>query len=269
MVYIRSIWLIVLLSLTFATSEVAMTKESQTLILEWYGQSCFLLTLANGARIMIDPFDTTRIPYHLPTGNIDVCFSTHDHFDHNAVDALPTRFILRAMGSEPCFFGSLLGKKFEKVTSPKVELKNETFSFSTVPSFHDDRNGGQRGVNGIVRFTVAGITFVHLGDLGDTLTTVQIQKLKPVDILLIPAGGYFTLESPLAQKVVAELSPKLVIPMHYKTDALPPNFPIVGVDEFLQGFSNINHLATSTLSLSKETLPEALTIDVLRYHGQP
>ncbi|MCX6640144.1 MAG: MBL fold metallo-hydrolase [bacterium] len=249
--------------------EVAMTKEKNDVTIEWYGQSCFLLTLQNGSKILTDPYDTTRIPYKLPKEGVDVIFSTHDHFDHNAVNAVPSKYILIAKGREPFFYGVKQGKTFDKEAAPTIDLKGITLSCSTVPSFHDDNQGGQRGANGIIRFTLDGMVFVHLGDIGENLTSEQIQKLKPVDVLMIPVGGYFTIEPAVAREIVAALDPKLVLPMHYKTDILSVGFPIVGVDTFLLGYQKVDRLPSSAMTISKETLPDTLTVDVLKYHGQP
>jgi L-ascorbate metabolism protein UlaG (beta-lactamase superfamily) len=259
---------IILLPLIFF-AEAAMNENATTINLEWYGHSCFLLTLNNGAKILIDPYDTTRVPYSLPAGRVDVVFSTHDHFDHNAVTVVPSGVILRAKGSEATFFGSTSGFRTLPDSSIQVDLKGATLKCATVPSFHDDHQGGQRGVNGIIRFTVAGLNFVHLGDLGDTLNADQIAKLKPVDVLFVPVGGYYTIDAAQAQKVVAQLAPHLVIPMHYKTPALPDKgFPITNADAFLAGYPVIKQESGSTINISAEHLPDKLTIEVLKYHGE-
>jgi L-ascorbate metabolism protein UlaG (beta-lactamase superfamily) len=259
---------ILLLSLFFF-AEAAMNESPSPVNLEWYGHSCFLLTLNNGAKILLDPYDMTRLPYSLPAGRVDVTFSTHDHFDHNAVNAVPSGVILRAKGSEATFFGSKSGFKTLPDGSIQVDIKGTSLNCLTVPSYHDDHQGGQRGVNGLIRFTVAGLNFVHLGDLGDTLNAEQIANLKPVDILMIPVGGFYTIDAHQAKKVVEQLSPKVVIPMHYKTSALPKEgFPITTVDDFLAGYSNIKHEPGSTISFTADHLPERLTIEVPLYHGQ-
>jgi len=251
-----------------STAEVAMSAEANPVTLEWYGHSCFLLTLKNGAKILLDPYDTTRLPYSLPKESVDLIFSTHDHFDHNAVKAVPSKFILRADGRQPKFFGNTAGTKTLPDGFLEVDLKGAKLTCSTMPSFHDERKGGQRGANGVIRFTVEGLTFVHLGDLGDTLNPDQIAKLRPVDVLMIPVGGFYTIDAAQARKVVQELSPKVVIPMHYKTNILGEGFPISAVDPFLEGYQNINRSPDSTLKLQAGSLPDRLTVEVLKYHGQ-
>ncbi|HEX7343880.1 MAG TPA: MBL fold metallo-hydrolase [bacterium] len=248
--------------------EVSMAASPQPLTLEWFGHSCFLLTLSNGAKILTDPYDTSTLPYALPEASVDVTFSTHDHFDHNAVKAVPAKTILRADGREPKFFGILTGSNTLPDGTTEVDLRGSKLTCKTVPSFHDERKGSQRGANGIIRFTVEGLTFVHVGDLGDTLTTEQTKSLQPIDVLLIPVGGYYTIDAAHAQKVVQALNPKVVIPMHFKTEILKEGFPITTVDPFLQGYANVHRNESSTIMLEAGKLPTDLTIEVLKYHGQ-
>ena len=250
-----------------AYAEVSMAASPPPMSLEWYGHSCFLLTLQNGAKILIDPYDTSKVPYSLPQGEVDLTFSTHDHFDHNAVNAVSAKTVLRADGREPIFFGTLSGSEALPNGTTEVDLRGDKLICKTVPSFHDERKGDQRGVNGIIRLTVDGITIVHVGDLGDTLTAEQVKALQPVDVLLIPVGGYYTIDAAHAQKVVQALNPKIVIPMHYKTK-LVPDFPISTIDDFLQGYAHVRHNEGSSITIYASQLPADLTVEVLKYHGQ-
>ncbi len=249
--------------------EAAMSADTSPVKIEWYGHSCFLFTLKNSTKILIDPYEMSRLPYSLPQDSVDLIFSTHDHFDHNAVKAVPSTFILRADGREPKFYGVMAGTTILKDGTTQVELKGIKLTCSTVPSYHDDRQGGMRGVNGIIRFTAAGLTCVHLGDLGDLLTPEQIVKLKPVDVLLVPVGGYYTIDSTQAQVVVAALNPKVVIPIHYKTARLSEGFPISGVDPFLKGYNLVRRENGSSVVLEAGRLPAQMQVIVLKYPGEP
>jgi L-ascorbate metabolism protein UlaG (beta-lactamase superfamily) len=235
---------------------------------EWYGHSCFLLTLENGHKILTDPFDTTRVPYSLPSEKVDVVLSSHDHFDHNAVEAVSADYILRASGTDSTFYGSKKGVPFEGESSVTFDLGGVVVTFSTVPSFHDERRGELRGPNGIIRFTIEGITFVHLGDLGHNLTRDQINALTPVDVLMIPVGGYYTIDAQKAKEIVSELKPRIVLPMHYKTPVLTVGFPITDVKPFTDGYSGVIHRPGSSIVLRASDLPKATTIEILKYHGQ-
>jgi L-ascorbate metabolism protein UlaG (beta-lactamase superfamily) len=107
--------------------------------------------------------------------------------------------------------------------------------------------------------TVDGMSIVHLGDLGHPLSDNDIEKLGAVDILFVPVGGHFTIDAEIAEKTVSRLQPKIVVPMHYKTDKC--GFPIASVEDYL-----INKEAkklSGEFEITKETLPEETTTFVL------
>jgi L-ascorbate metabolism protein UlaG (beta-lactamase superfamily) len=259
--------LILCFALTLSYHSV-MSQSANIVIIEYYGHSCFLLTLNNGAKILIDPFDTTRIPYTLPTGSVEVVLSTHDHLDHNAIDAVDTKLALKANGREPIFAQAIGEAPVQPDGTILVDLKGATLKCATVVSFHDNQQGAKRGFNGILRLTIEGLNIVHLGDMGDTLNTEQIAKLQPVDVLMIPVGGFYTIDASQAQVVVEQLKPRLIIPMHFKTTALPEEFPITTVDAFLEGYPVIHRHSNSVITLSANKLPKTQSIEVMRYHGQ-
>ncbi len=92
--------------------------------------------------------------------------------------------------------------------------------------------------------------------------------IRPVDILMIPVGGFYTIDAETAKRVVQDLAPKVVIPMHFKTAILEEGFPIEGVDPFLAGYDNVHKPKSSSIHLRADQLPDELTIEVLEYHGQ-
>jgi len=259
------LFLLIFMSITVGNTRA---EDAATVAIEWYGHSCYLLTLQSGGKILTDPYNTEWMPYQLPSGEVDVVFSTHDHFDHNAVDAVPSKLILLPSGSEPTFAGSKSSIAFSGKDTVSYDLKGTEASFTTAPSYHDQRQGELRGVNGIVRFEVAGLTFVHLGDLGHLLSPEQIELLQPVDVLMIPVGGYYTIDASLAKQVAADLAPRIVLPMHYKTEVLSEGFPIEDVEPFLEGYNSVERRDSSIISIRAGELPDSLTIVVLKYHGQ-
>lgn len=85
-----------------------------------------------------------------------------------------------------------------------------------IPSFHDDKEGKERGLNTIYVFEAEEMRFCHLGDLGQNqLTDEQLEKIDSIDVLMIPVGGEYTIDSSIAQKIISQIEPKIVIPMHY------------------------------------------------------
>ena len=172
--------------------------------IRWYGQSSFLL---DGEKaVFIDPFSETlsasgRFRYPPIEGVVaDLLLVTHEHGDHNGVDAVggePT--VLRAPGTYESPVGEVVG----------------------IASEHDAAAGTQRGPNTIFRFTLDGLSVAHLGDFGQSaLREEQRSALGDVDVLFLPIGGGPTVGGEAAAALVRELDPRLVIPMHYRTEAI-------------------------------------------------
>jgi L-ascorbate metabolism protein UlaG (beta-lactamase superfamily) len=187
--------------------------------LRWFGQSAFLLE--GTKRILIDPFGamTERLAargmvfrHPAVTGvEADLVLVTHEHGDHNGIDG--------AEGS-PVVLRSTAGT----LDSPVGEVV-------AIASEHDDRAGVQRGPNTIFRFTLDGLRVAHLGDFGQAgLRPEQREAIGEVDVLLLPVGGGPTVGGESAAAIVRALRPRLVVPMHYRTEAV--NF-LEPPDEFL------------------------------------
>lgn len=162
--------------------------------LKWLGHSCFQLTLNNGKVLVTDPFDDS-VGYPVPRVRADAALSSHGHFDHNCFDALegdPIR--LNAPGeSEVC--GA-------KVTA--------------VPSFHDDARGAKRGQNLIHVIEADGFKVAHLGDLGHFPDTdEQRAALTDLDVMLIPIGGFYTIDTDMAVRIIETFRPRCAVAMHF------------------------------------------------------
>ena len=169
----------------------------------WAGQSCFQISVSNSkdnsADIVIDPFDEDFTGLKMPNLSADIVMVSHDHKDHNNVkDLKGTPFVIDGPG--------------------EYEIK-EVF-IQGITSFHDDQEGKKRGFNTIYLFETEEMRFCHMGDFGQKqLTDEQLEKIDGVDVLMIPVGGGdSTIDSSTAQKIIAQIEPKVVIPMHY---ALP------------------------------------------------
>jgi len=176
--------------------------------MQWYGQSAFLL---EGERtVAIDPFGPMQglaergLVFDYPPVAIeraDLLLVTHEHGDHNAVDVV---------GGDPVIIRSTAGT----LSSPIGEVV-------AIASEHDDAAGTKRGPNTIFRFVLDGLSFCHLGDFGQpALRPEQRQAIGDVDVLFMPVGGGPTIGGADAPALVRELAPKLVVPMHYRTEAL-------------------------------------------------
>ena len=180
--------------------------------IKWWGHASFLITTSNNKMILTDPYNE-ELPYNKITDKPDYVTVSHDHFDHNAVDLL---------------------KGSPEVIKKSSGFEDDNISVKGISVYHDDAEGDKRGENIIFIINTDGYKIAHLGDLGHELNKEDLNRLKDIDILLIPVGGNYTIDAKKAKNIVDKINPKIVLPMHYKTDIL--DFPITGVDEFLSYF---------------------------------
>jgi L-ascorbate metabolism protein UlaG (beta-lactamase superfamily) len=210
--------------------------------LKWLGHSCFLITSDTGLKIITDPYSTAGGISHSPVNEAaDIITVSHDHRDHNNVAAVP--------GKPEVITG--IGTK----TTKGIQFKG-------IPSHHDKSKGRERGANTIFCFTVDGINLCHLGDLGHDLSQEEITQIGSVDVLFIPIGGLYTIDASVASKMIGDLKPKVVAPMHYKTPKC--NFPIAGVEDFIADKKNVKKLNSSEIELEAGKLPLTTEIIVLQ-----
>lgn len=220
------------------------------LIIKWLGHACFLITTMSGTNIVIDPFGA-GMGYESPAVHAHAVFVSHEHFDHNAAGVLK---------GNPKVIGPLAAGK--SVEEGSIKVGTETIQYKSILTHHDESKGEKRGTNTVRVITVDGVRICHLGDLGHTLTASQVKTVGPVDVLMIPVGGVYTIDGAGARKVVSQLKPKYVIPMHYKTSALQ-RINLAPADAFLKGFKKVKRL--DELAVSKDSLPEETTVVVLKY----
>ena len=209
--------------------------------IQYLGHSCFKLTESTGTTIITDPYK--GIGYELPKGlKADAVTVSHSHFDHNHV---------KAIGGHP----RVLDKEgFYEL--PGVEITG-------IKSYHDNQGGRQRGENIIYKFRMDGLEVCHLGDLGEECSSELLEMILPVNILLIPVGGTYTVDAELAKEYVDRIMPEIVIPMHYKTRSL--NLDLDKADAFLDLFDDeeTEISCLDTLEFSREDLTEEKTKIIL------
>ena len=133
---------------------------------------------------------------------------------------------------------------------------------SAFPCFHDRKRGALRGDNLAFLYEIDGLRICHLGDLGESDAPELIKKLLPVDILMIPVGGNYTIDGREAKNYIDRIQPSVVIPMHFKTDDL--NIDIAGLDEFLNCFDRSFVVrASSAVELTADCLTDKIKIIVM------
>ncbi len=212
----------------------------------WAGQACFQISVSNGkdheANIVIDPFDE-KVGLKVPNFSADILLVSHNHADHNNV-------------------GAIKGGPFLIENPGEYEVKG--VFVQGIDSFHDDSEGKERGKNTIYVIEAENMRFCHLGDFGQKqLTDEQLEKIDKVDILMIPVGGTFTIDSSEASKVIGQIEPKIVIPMHY---ALPKlKIELDGVEKFLKAMGKNavepqDKLVVKTSALPKEGAMEIVVL---------
>jgi L-ascorbate metabolism protein UlaG (beta-lactamase superfamily) len=209
--------------------------------IRWLGHSCFLITNERGINILTDPFDET-LGYNMTKEKINIITISHEHYDHN-----------NTMG--------IKGKPV--VLKGPVNRDTHKIIFKGISSYHDSVYGKYRGENTIFLIKTNNLTLCHLGDLGHILENEQLEQMGQVDILFIPVGGYFTINYIQAEKVIDQVKPIIVIPMHYKTDAI--KWSIDPLSVFLNKKQNINMIGKPFFEVTETSLPEKTTIYVLTY----
>jgi len=208
----------------------------------WYGHSCFLIE-GGDVRILTDPFDA-KVPYDFPDLPVAIVTVSHDHFDHNAVDRVAGRpIVVKGVG----------------------ERTAHGIDFIGIHSFHDDKEGAERGENTIYAFDLEGVRIAHLGDLGTSLDEGQIKALGDVRILLIPVGGHFTIDAETASRIAKDLrGVKIVIPMHFKTDRIA-DWPIETVEPFAKMMENVKRIGGPSVEVAADRIPESMEVWILEH----
>ena len=190
--------------------------------IEYLGHSSFFLK-GNEKSVVTDPFD--GVGYAMKRVECDYCLVSHEHFDHCYMDGVKCRKIIR----------------------------NSEDGFVVIDSYHDHNLGALRGKNRIFLFSVDGIKFCHMGDIGEYYSDRLIEEIGEPDVLFIPVGGNYTTDGKEAAKFAAAIKAKITVPMHYKTKRC--EIDIDGAEDFLMRMPNVIKVPEK-IELTKETLPK-------------
>ena len=196
----------------------------------WLGHSCFMLE-ANGFRVLLDPYKGVQGLPDIET-EADAVYCSHGHFDHAWTENV-------------------------RLTTGK----DNPFTVKEIPTFHDDQGGTQRGTNTVRAFTADGVTVAHLGDLGHQLSAAQLADIGHCDAILIPVGGFYTIDAAAAKAVADAIGASVVIPMHYRKG--PVGFDVLGtVEDFTRLYpqERVKEYPTNTLTLTKDTPPQVAVL---------
>lgn len=165
--------------------------------LKYHGHACFSMQFESGAKIVCDPFDPS-VTFAPCTEACDAAVLSHDHFDHNYTASLSGDFeIIRSAGEYA-------------VRGAKIR---------SIPCFHDKEGGALRGTNLVSIIEADGLRIAHLGDLGHMPGEALAAALAGVDVMLIPIGGTYTIDTPEAEALIREAKPRVAVAMHFRTEA--------------------------------------------------
>ena len=188
----------------------------------WNGHSCFTVESEDGT-IVFDPYEDGKVPGLGPLRlKADIVLCSHEHGDHNYRKAV-------TLSGVPC--------------AAKIE---------EVPSWHDEVSGAKRGPNTICVVHAEKMKLVHLGDLGTELNEEQIDTLSQPDVLLIPIGGFYTIDTKQALEIVNQLQPRVTVPMHFRRGVI--GFDVISTaDEFLAHCPNPVEYPSNSFSVDQDT----------------
>ena len=190
--------------------------------IEYHGQSFYIITTSKGKRIAFDPHLISDYGGRINGLKADIICISHNHNDHNQVGALENGDKAKILRGLKTASNKSDWNIFEE-TIGDIKIK-------TVGVYHDDAEGLTRGKVGVFIVEVDGWRIAHLGDLGHLLTPAQVKRIGPLDVVMIPVGGIYTLNGSEARKVVDQLKPKeYIFPMHYGTKVFDATLP---PDEF-------------------------------------
>ena len=190
----------------------------------WNGHACFTLEM-EGTTVVVDPYPDNYVP---GVGHVDatadIVLCSHQHNDHKAVEVV-----------------KLTGR------TPNIDVEE-------LHTFHDPEGGALRGTNIIHLFRAEGMKIAHCGDLGCDPALELKEKLRNLDVMMIPVGGFYTIDAKEAKALIDELKPRVVIPMHYRSEVHNFGFDVIGtVEQFLELCDNVVHYESNTVEITKDT----------------
>ena len=199
----------------------------------WNGHACFTVETAQGT-LVFDPYANGYVPGLADLAlTADLVLCSHGHNDHNAAG------IVRLTGNTP------------------------DFTVESLSTFHDPEQGALRGANTVHILHAEGMRVAHLGDLGCELTEEQLEQLKGLDAVMIPVGGFYTIDAAQARALVDKIAPKVVIPMHYRSDSY--GYEVLGtVEDYAALCGNVVRYEGNCVELTADTPAQTA---VLTYCG--
>lgn len=211
--------------------------------IKYLGHASFLLKTKT-AKIITDPFDPKATGLKFPKEDADIVTVSHTHADHNAVSQV---------GGNPLV-----------LDWPGEYEKNgaRIFGYKT---FHDAKQGAERGENIVFKFEMEGLGILHCGDLGHVPSEKLIERLGEIHILMIPVGGFYTVSAAEASQIISKIEPAIVIPMHFNRPELKQETyqNLTPLSTFLSEMGVENVAPEKKLTITRDQIGEDMRIVVL------
>lgn len=212
--------------------------------LAWLGHACFRLR-GREVAIVTDPYESDGWGYPPLATSANVVTISNDHPHHAGLSGIEGRpRVLRGPGEYEIGGALIWGVR----TPPRKD----------------------RGVHGAATRNTAFIiqleelTICHLGDLAQApLSSDELTQIKDADVLLVPVGGNCTINASQAAEVVSQVEPKLIVPMHYATEATRGQVALDEVDKFCKELGATDAAPRSRLSITPTSLPAEPTVVLL------
>ena len=210
--------------------------------IKYFGHASFFIKTKN-SRVITDPFDL-KIGLKFPKTEADIVTISHGHPDHNYVAQIT---------GEPL------------ILDWPGEFEKQGVRISGYSTFHDKQKGAERGLNIMYKFEAEGISILHCGDLGFVPDAPTIAAMGTVDVLMVPVGGFYTIDANEAVELIKKVEPSLVIPMHYNIPELDQEMfgKLAGVEDFLKKIGADSAERTSKLSLKQGDFEEQMKVVVM------
>lgn len=260
-------------------SRVALADPGQPVAVRWWGHAMVSIETYWNLHVVLDPY-STEIGYEDPGITADLVLITHEHPDHNnagliggspvvvhgldeAGEVRPVHHALDRLPdeAEPSW------QEAEDRRTPS----GHAVIVTSIPAWHADGTGDERGATAMFLIEVDGVRIVHCGDLGQArLTDRQLAALGKVDLLLVPAGGRYTVDGSGAAGVVRQVKPRVVVPIHYKTPDLA--IELDPVEPFLEALGSEYEVARpvgNTIAISTARRDEAAGPQVVVPRDRP
>jgi L-ascorbate metabolism protein UlaG (beta-lactamase superfamily) len=209
--------------------------------IKYIGHASFFIKTKQ-ARVVTDPYDPKAVGLKFPKIEADIVMISHSHPDHNKPSGVSGNPLVIAWPGE-----------YEK----------KGVRISGFKSYHDKQQGAQRGENILYKLEAENISLLHCGDMGVIPGQELLDEIGDIDILMIPVGGFYTIDPDEAAEVVKKIEPSLVIPMHYNDPAVlnQKTFgKLATLGEFMKKFGVEKPELVDQLVIRKEELGEEMKI---------